>query len=183
MGRILALLVAAAALVSVGSTKASAWTCYATGLGSGGSAVLVLREWVLRDWEPAAPARLHGLVRGCRGSSGHHLRLVGLLSRLIDEAFRGDPGLAGSFPSSPPARGAPTESLVKFVPDRPGHDRRYAMDGSKIARELGFHPQESLESGLRRTITWYLQEQPWWRSVMDGSYRAWISTQYGGGAA
>ena len=117
------------------------------------------------------------------GAELPNLRLVSLLSRLIDEAFRGDPGLAGSFPSSPPARGSPTESLVKFVPDRPGHDRRYAMDGSKIARELGFHPQESLESGLRRTITWYLQEQPWWRSVMDGSYRAWISTQYGGGAA
>src|SRR5437867_6405199 len=117
------------------------------------------------------------------GAELPNLRLVSLLSRLIDEAFRGDPGLAGSFPSSPPARGSPSESLVKFVPDRPGHDRRYAMDGSKIARELGFHPQESLESGLRRTITWYLQEQPWWRSVMDGSYRAWISTQYGGGAA
>jgi dTDP-glucose 4,6-dehydratase len=117
------------------------------------------------------------------GAELPNLRLVGLLSRLIDEAFRSDPGLAASFPSSPPARGVPTESLVKFVPDRPGHDRRYAMDGSKIARELGFHPQESLESGLRRTIAWYLQQQPWWRSVMDGSYRAWISTQYGGGAA
>jgi dTDP-glucose 4,6-dehydratase len=117
------------------------------------------------------------------GAELPNLHVVGLLSRLIDEAFQDDPGLAGSFPSSPPARGGLTESLVKFVPDRPGHDRRYAMDGSKIARELGFHPRESLESGLRRTIAWYLREQAWWRAVMDGSYRAWISTQYGGGAA
>ena len=112
-----------------------------------------------------------------------NLQLVALLSRLLDEAFKLDPALSDAFPAGPPARGVPTESLVTFVADRPGHDRRYAMDGAKIERELGFRPTESVESGLRRTIAWYLKEEAWWRAVMDGSYRAWISTQYGGGAA
>src|ERR1041384_2074386 len=112
-----------------------------------------------------------------------NLQLVALLSRLLDEAFKLDPALSDAFPAGPPARGVPTESLVTFVADRIGHDRRYAVDGAKIARELGFRPTESVESGLRRTIAWYLKEEAWWRAVMDGSYRAWISTQYGGGAA
>jgi dTDP-glucose 4,6-dehydratase len=117
------------------------------------------------------------------GAELTNLELVRVLSGLIDDAFRADPGLTGSFPSSPPARGKPTESLVRFVADRPGHDRRYAMDGSKIARELGFHPKESMESGLRSTVAWYLREVAWWRGVMDGSYRAWIGTHYGRGMA
>src|ERR1043166_2042720 len=149
---------------------------------------LNVRDWLFVDDHCRAVEAI--LERGTVGETYNigggaelpNLRLVGELTRLIDEAFRGDPGLARSFPASPPARGVPTDSLVKFVADRPGHDRRYAMDGSKIARELGFRPRESLESGLRRTIAWYLQEEPWWRAVMDGSYRAWISTQYGGGA-
>src|ERR1044071_7360557 len=107
------------------------------------------------------------------GAELPNLSLVGILSRLLDEAFSRNAALANSFPASPPARGVPTESLVKFVADRPGHDRRYAMDGSKIARELGFRPEETLESGLHRTIGWYLREESWWRAVMDGSYRAW----------
>ena len=67
--------------------------------------------------------------------------------------------------------GRPTESLITFVRDRPGHDRRYAIDGSKIERELGFRPAESFETGIRKTVAWYLANEPWWRAVMDGSYR------------
>jgi dTDP-glucose 4,6-dehydratase len=68
---------------------------------------------------------------------------------------------------------------VTFVKDRPGHDRRYAVDARKIERELGFTPRESFETGLRKTVAWYLKHEPWWRGVMDGSYRAWMRQQYG----
>jgi len=70
--------------------------------------------------------------------------------------------------------------LVTFVKDRPGHDRRYAMDASKLATELGWRPQESLESGLRKTVRWYLDNPDWVASVQTGAYRAWVETNYGG---
>jgi dTDP-glucose 4,6-dehydratase len=60
---------------------------------------------------------------------------------------------------------------VRFVTDRPGHDRRYAIDATKIQRELGFAPQERFETGIRRTLRWYLDNEPWWRAIQDGSYR------------
>lgn len=63
------------------------------------------------------------------------------------------------------------EQLITLVRDRPGHDTRYAIDASKIERELGWAPEETFESGLRQTVTWYLENQPWWQRVLDGSYR------------
>ena len=61
--------------------------------------------------------------------------------------------------------------LITFVADRPGHDVRYAIDAGKIGRELGWLPQETFESGLRKTVRWYLDNRPWWQHVLDGSYR------------
>lgn len=61
---------------------------------------------------------------------------------------------------------------IEFVEDRPGHDRRYAIDASKIEAELGWTPEETFESGLRKTVRWYLANEQWWRRVLDGSYRA-----------
>jgi dTDP-glucose 4,6-dehydratase len=63
------------------------------------------------------------------------------------------------------------EELITFVKDRPGHDVRYAIDASKIQRELGWVPQETFESGLRKTVEWYLANESWWRAVLDGSYQ------------
>lgn len=63
------------------------------------------------------------------------------------------------------------ESLITFVQDRPGHDLRYAIDASKIERELGWKPKESFESGLRKTVAWYLSNRDWWQAVLDGSYK------------
>ncbi|MFS7238934.1 dTDP-glucose 4,6-dehydratase [Serratia proteamaculans] len=60
--------------------------------------------------------------------------------------------------------------LITYVKDRPGHDMRYAIDAGKIDRELGWHPQESFESGIRKTVSWYLNNETWWRRVQDGSY-------------
>ena len=67
--------------------------------------------------------------------------------------------------------GAPHEELVRFVTDRPGHDARYAIDASRITRELGWRPQVSFEEGLRRTVDWYLANEAWWRRVQSGAYR------------
>ena len=63
------------------------------------------------------------------------------------------------------------EDLITFVTDRPGHDARYAIDASKIGRELGWKPQETFESGIRKTVQWYLDNRSWWQRVLDGSYR------------
>lgn len=71
----------------------------------------------------------------------------------------------------PLASGTPRDSLITYVTDRPGHDRRYAIDSSKLQRELGWSPTVTFEEGLARTIDWYLEHQPWVQRVLDGSYR------------
>ena len=63
------------------------------------------------------------------------------------------------------------EDLIVYVKDRPGHDVRYAIDASKIERDLGWTPQDTFETGLRKTVEWYLTNQSWWQRVLDGDYR------------
>ena len=74
--------------------------------------------------------------------------------------------------------GAPHEKLITYVKDRPGHDRRYAVDTARIKRELGWRQSESFASGIRRTVEWYLANQAWITEVTSGEYRNWISTNY-----
>ncbi len=93
-----------------------------------------------------------------------NIDIVHLICDLVDE-------LAGP-------RGAPRRNLVTFVKDRPGHDRRYAMDARKIERELGWRPKETFETGIRKTVRWYLDNQEWVQGVNTGNYRKWIETQY-----
>ena len=69
---------------------------------------------------------------------------------------------------------------ITYVTDRPGHDRRYAIDARKLERELGWKPAETFESGIRKTVEWYLANGEWVRNVQSGSYRDWVSKQYGG---
>lgn len=78
----------------------------------------------------------------------------------------------------PDARG-PRRALVSFVADRPGHDRRYAIDSAKVRRELGWTPRETFDSGLRRTVRWYLEHPTWVAEVRSGDYRRWIELNYG----
>ena len=108
------------------------------------------------------------------GNEWRNIDLVRLLCGIVDEAFAADPQLAARFPEAPAAQGRQTKSLVTFVRDRPGHDRRYALDARKIERELGFVPSQSFDTGLRKTVAWYLAHEIWWRAVMDGSYRQWV---------
>ncbi len=77
-----------------------------------------------------------------------------------------------------PRSGRSRRDLITYVADRPGHDRRYAIDATKIKRELGWQPAEHFESGLRKTVLWYLDHPEWVESVRTGAYRDWIAQNY-----
>jgi dTDP-glucose 4,6-dehydratase len=123
----------------------------------------------VRDWlyvEDHCRALERVLERGCPGevyniggnSEKTNLEVVETLCRLLDEAL----------PDSPQR---PHRQLIRFVEDRPGHDLRYAIDASKIRRELGWAPEESFASGLGKTVRWYLENQDWVRRVREGRYQ------------
>ena len=78
----------------------------------------------------------------------------------------------------PRTDGASYLQQITFVTDRPGHDRRYAIDAGKIERDLGWRPAETFESGIEKTVRWYLENQDWVTDVVSGEYRKWIETQY-----
>ncbi|MNV85260.1 dTDP-glucose 4,6-dehydratase [compost metagenome] len=82
-----------------------------------------------------------------------------------------------------PLQGRTYREQITFVQDRPGHDRRYAIDAGKIERELGWTPQETFETGLRKTVEWYLANSEWVEQVQSGVYRQWMENQYGQRAA
>jgi dTDP-glucose 4,6-dehydratase len=98
-------------------------------------------------------------------SEKKNIEIVDAVCQLLDEL-------------SPHDSVVPHNKLVTFVKDRPGHDRRYAMDTRKIERELNWRPQETFESGLRKTVSWYLEHDEWVRDVTSGSYRQWMARQY-----
>lgn len=114
------------------------------------------------------------------GTEVQNLTLVEALCAAADTALRLRPQLLASFPDCPVAHNVQAGTLMKFVPDRPGHDRRYAIDCSKIERELGYRAICSLENGLRQTVDWYIDNASWWRGVMDGSYQQWVRKHYQG---
>ena len=78
----------------------------------------------------------------------------------------------------PKADGSSYETQISYVKDRPGHDRRYAIDASKIERELGWKPAETFETGIRKTVQWYLENPEWVANVQSGAYRDWVQRQY-----
>ncbi|MGJ7543074.1 dTDP-glucose 4,6-dehydratase [Variovorax sp. LT1R16] len=79
---------------------------------------------------------------------------------------------------SPRADGQPYKAQISYVTDRPGHDRRYAIDARKLERELGWKPAETFDSGIRKTVAWYLANGDWVRNVQSGAYREWVEKQY-----
>ncbi len=124
----------------------------------------------VRDWlfvEDHAKALYLAATKGAPGETwnigGHNERrnidVVRTLCALLDELVPVKPAGIEHY-----------EDLITFVADRPGHDLRYAIDASKIERELGWKPQETFESGIRRTVEWYLANREWWESILDGSY-------------
>ena len=109
-----------------------------------------------------------------------NLTVIDTLCAAVDAAFAADPGLAQRYPDAPAARGLPTDSLKTWVKDRPGHDRRYAIDETKARDELGYRPARDFKAGFAATLAWYIANEPWWRSILDGSYRDWVEANYAG---
>jgi dTDP-glucose 4,6-dehydratase len=117
--------------------------------------------WAVLD--NGRPGETYNIGGGCERSNIEVVRTVcALLNELSPSRVIGD-----------------YSALITFVRDRPGHDRRYAIDSSKIAGELGWRPREGFESGLRRTLCWYLEHQDWVRDVQSGAYQKWIALNYG----
>ena len=98
-------------------------------------------------------------------SERRNIEIVKTVCGILDELCPNDPVL-------------PHSKLISFVKDRPGHDRRYAIDATKIKRELNWKPRETFETGIRKTIEWYLQHDEWIKEVTGGSYRQWIAVNY-----
>ncbi|MEM7789909.1 MAG: dTDP-glucose 4,6-dehydratase [Verrucomicrobiota bacterium] len=130
----------------------------------------------VRDWlyvEDHAEALLQVLENGRVGETYNiggnnemrNIDLVRLLCRILDENVEN-----GSLKGHT-RKGKSFDDQIEFVKDRPGHDFRYAIDATKINRELGWEPKQDSSSGFRKTVTWYLENETWWRSILDGSYR------------
>jgi dTDP-glucose 4,6-dehydratase len=96
----------------------------------------------------------------------NNLNIVHLLCDQLDARFAADPTLASRFPDAPGSTGRSARELIKFVEDRAGHDWRYAIDAGRIMGELGYKPRESFETGLQRTLDWYLSNEEWWRPLL-----------------
>ncbi|MDE1335113.1 dTDP-glucose 4,6-dehydratase [Vibrio aestuarianus] len=125
----------------------------------------------IRDWlyvEDHARALYKVMKQGNIGETynigGHNektnIEVVQVICDLLEELVPNKPNGVALY-----------RDLITYVPDRPGHDLRYAIDASKIERELGWKPEESFESGLRKTVEWYLRNKNWWSNILDGSYK------------
>ena len=149
--------------------------------GDGGN----IRDWLYVEDHCAAIAlvlragRLGETYNVGGGGQMPNIELLGLLCDEIDRRFAEDRSLAVRFPDCRAANGESTRTLMTFVKDRPGHDRRYAICADKLAHELGFRAETSLADGLARTIDWYLANEAWWRQIQSGAYRDWIKLHYG----
>jgi dTDP-glucose 4,6-dehydratase len=130
----------------------------------------------VRDWlyvEDHCRAIRTVLSRGCTGETyniggqneKNNLEIIGAVCALLDQLRPRDTVV-------------PHDRLISFVKDRPGHDRRYAMDIRKIERELDWHPKETFESGIEKTVRWYLENDEWVKDVTSGSYRQWMAKHY-----
>ncbi len=113
--------------------------------------------------EQGTPGETYNIGGSCEKTN---LEVVKTICEILDRLF----------PESP---NVPFESLITFVKDRPGHDFRYAIDSTKILNKLGWKPKETFESGLEKTIQWYIAQTEWIGAIKTGSYREWIDTNYG----
>ena len=130
----------------------------------------------IRDWlfvEDHARALYKVVTEGVVGETynigGHNekqnIEVVKTICKILDELI-------------PQANAKPYESLITFVKDRPGHDLRYAIDATKIGNELGWKPEETFETGIRKTVEWYLNNSKWVNRVKSGEYQSWLAKQY-----
>ncbi len=108
-----------------------------------------------------------------------NIEVVKYLCSIIDEVFLKSPEMLTPNPKTPASNKNRSSSLITYVDDRKAQDWRYAIDTSKISSELGFTPTETFDSGLRKTVLWYLDNENWWRSLENQSYDDWLVMQYG----
>lgn len=104
-----------------------------------------------------------------------NIDIVRLICALVDERARKDESVRAEFPFE-----GSRASLIHFVKDRPGHDKRYAIDCSKMEKELGWTPGHEFEEGIRKTVDWYIDNRQWWERIISGEYTDYYSLQYGG---
>ncbi|MEK7852041.1 MAG: dTDP-glucose 4,6-dehydratase, partial [Deltaproteobacteria bacterium] len=134
-----------------------------------------VRDWLhVEDHCRAIDAVLHkgmtGEVYNIGGNNEwKNIDIVNLICDLLDER----PKVLGQ-----PQGTAPTRSLIKFVKDRPGHDRRYAIDSSKIKKELAWSPRYTFEEGLKETVDWYMSNREWWHRIKSGEYKEYYERNY-----
>ncbi len=134
-----------------------------------------IRDWLyVDDHNRGVDLILHqGKTGETYNIGGHNERvnidIINLVCSNVDHRFEIDSTLAKRFPFSPPAKGDKSDSLITYVEDRAGHDRRYAIDPEKIQTDLGYRPTYDFTSGIEKTIDWYLNNEPWWRALMKQS--------------
>lgn len=130
--------------------------------GDGGQ----IRDWLYVDDHARA---LYQVVT--QGKAGETYNIGGHNERRNIEVVETLCALLEELAPQKPAGITQYRDLITWVTDRPGHDRRYAIDAGKIERELGWRPEETFESGMRKTVSWFIDNQAWWQSILDGSYR------------
>jgi dTDP-glucose 4,6-dehydratase len=143
----------------------------------------------VRDWlhvEDHCAAIALALTRGKSGevyniggnSETTNIQIVRTLCDLVDAQFAARSDLKQAFPSPPAVSGKRAVDLITHVRDRPGHDRRYAINYDKAARELEYAPARDLTQGLRATLEWFLANTGWWQAVMGRDYADWVQKNY-----
>jgi dTDP-glucose 4,6-dehydratase len=123
-----------------------------------------VRDWLHVDdhvralWKVVTEGRVGETYNIGGNSEKTNMEVVHAICHVMDEVL-------------PDSKFKPHESLIKHVEDRPGHDFRYAIDATKISTELGWTPEETFDSGLRKTVEWYLSNRDWWQKILDGNYQ------------
>jgi dTDP-glucose 4,6-dehydratase len=144
-----------------------------------------VRDWLHVDDHCEAIMRIidSGKIGSTYNIGGNNqvanIDLVLKLCDLLDEKISKKDEFIKIFPECSIIKNKQSRDLIEFIKDRPGHDKRYAIDAKKIANELGFSPQISFLDGLGTTIDWYLKNVDWWRTLLTGEYHAWLKKHYG----
>lgn len=107
-----------------------------------------------------------------------NIDIVNLVCDLVDKCISESTELQKQYPNAPASQGKSARDLITYVKDRLGHDRRYAIDPNKSNIEINYQPNESFNTGIKKTVDWFLTNEPWWRSIMSGEYKDWIKQQY-----
>jgi dTDP-glucose 4,6-dehydratase len=126
--------------------------------------------------ESGAAGETYNVGGGCELTN---IDVVQTICDLVDDALDSFKGLRRRFPQAGGGHGGSARELITYVSDRPGHDRRYAIDHTKITSALDYEPAVTFKVGMAETLRWYLEHESWWQAILDQSYREWIQDNYG----